>query len=68
MRGQAQALFQFLVGSVAGITGAFFCSWLYRVQITEALDSWTAYWLVLALLALAPLFYFIAGVVRKDAR
>lgn len=68
MRGQAQALFQFLVGSVAGITGAFFCGWLYRVQVTEALDSWVGYWLVLALLALAPLLYFIAGVVRKDAR
>jgi hypothetical protein len=67
MRGQAQALFQFLVGSVAGITGAFFCSWLYRAEVTEALDSWVSYWLVLAMITMLPLVYFIVGVAGKSS-
>jgi len=67
MRGQAQALFQLLAGSVAGISGAFFCSRLYRVQVTPALDSWVGYWLVLALIAVMPLIYFIAGVIGNTA-
>ena len=67
MRGQAQALFQFLVSSVAGITGAFFCSWLYRAEVTEALDSWVSYWLVLAMITMLPLVYFIVGVAGKSS-
>lgn len=68
MRGQAQALLQLLVGSVAGIAGAFFCGWLYKVQVAEELDSWVGYWLVLAILALAPLLYFIIGLVEKGSQ
>ena len=65
MRGQAQALYQLLVGSLAGIAGALLCGWLYAAQVTEVPSSWTVYWLVLVLLALLPLGYFCAGLLRR---
>jgi len=68
MRGQAQALFQLLNGSIAGIIGSFFCSWWYRVQVDEALDSWVSYWAVLAIVSVIPLVYFFVGVTGKGAR
>ena len=44
MRGQAQALYQLLVGSVAGIVGSFFCETVYQHQVTDELSSWTGFW------------------------
>lgn len=66
MRGQAQALFQLMVGSIAGILGAFFCSGLYQMQVNERLDSWVGYWLALAVLTIIPLLYFMAGMMAKE--
>ncbi|MEE4247909.1 MAG: MFS transporter [Kangiellaceae bacterium] len=60
MRGQAQALFQLLVGSVAGIVGAFICEWLY-----QRADGWANYWWILAASAVIPLAYFLIGVVGQ---
>ncbi|MFT5836906.1 MAG: MFS family permease [Candidatus Azotimanducaceae bacterium] len=65
MRGQAQALFYLLSGSVAGILGAFSCHWLYRAQVTELPQSWVLYWMVLAALAMVPLGYFFVVVGKK---
>jgi len=65
MRGQAQALYQLMVGSVAGIVGAFFCEMIYQRQVTADLSSWTGYWLLLAGMAMIPLVYFFVGVVGK---
>ncbi|MFQ3224499.1 MAG: MFS family permease [Lentimonas sp.] len=67
MRGQAQALYQLMVGSVAGIVGAFFCEMIYQRQVTAELSSWTAFWLVLAGFALLPLLYFSVGVLGKSS-
>lgn len=61
MRGQAQALFQLLVGSVAGIVGAFACEWLYLG--TDG--NWASYWWILAAVSVIPLVYFLVGVVGK---
>jgi MFS family permease len=66
MRGQAQALYQLLVGSVAGIIGAFFCGWLYQSQVSAASQNWTLYWSVLAGMALVPLIYFSVGIIGKS--
>lgn len=66
MRGQAQALYQLLVGSVAGIVGAFFCGWLYEVRVNGSPQSWALYWWMLALVAVGPLVYFFIGVIGKS--
>jgi MFS family permease len=66
MRGQAQALYQLLVGSVAGIVGAFLCGWLYESQVGADLESWTRYWLILAGMTLVPLVYFSVGILGKS--
>ena len=66
MRGQAQALYQLLVGSVAGVTGAFFCEWLYRMQISNSLQSWSSYWWVLAAIASLPMLYFLIGIIGQQ--
>jgi MFS family permease len=68
MRGQAQALYQLLVFSVAGIIGAFFCGWLYESQSEAGVVQWTYYWLILAAMTLIPLAYFFIGVVGKPSR
>jgi len=68
MRGQAQALYQLLVFSVAGIIGAFFCGWLYESQSEAGVVQWTSYWLILAAMTLIPLAYFFIGVVGKPSR
>jgi MFS family permease len=68
MRGQAQALYQLLVGSVGGIVGAFFCGWFYASQISATSQNWTIYWLVLAGMALVPLLYFAVGVLWQSKR
>ena len=68
MRGQAQALYQLLVGSVAGIIGAFFCGWLYESQSEAGVVQWTPYWLILAAMTLIPLAYFFIGLVGKPSR
>ena len=65
MRGQAQALYQLLVGSLAGIVGSFFCEVLYQQHVTETLSSWSVFWWALAAFALLPLAYFFIGVVGK---
>jgi|FLOH01.1.fsa_nt_gi MFS family permease len=65
MRGQAQALYQLLIGSVAGIVGAFCCEWLYQVQVGEFQQSWSLYWWVLAVFTLVPLVYFFIGVIGQ---
>lgn len=65
MRGQAQALYQLLVGSVAGIVGSFFCETVYQRQVTDELSSWSSFWWVLAAFALIPLAYFFIGVIGK---
>ena len=67
MRGQAQALYQLLVGSVAGIVGSFFCETVYQRQVADELSSWTGLWLVLAAFAMIPLVYFFIGVIGKRA-
>ena len=67
MRGQAQALYQLLGGSIAGIVGAFFCEWQYRMLVGDSLHSWTLYWLLLVGFALVPLAYFFVGVFRLPA-
>lgn len=67
MRGQAQALYQLLVGSVAGVVGSFFCETVYQSQVTDELSSWSSFWLVLAAFALIPLAYFFIGVVGKPS-
>jgi len=58
MRGQAQALYQLLVFSVAGILGSFLCAWLYEIHVHGAEHSWTTYWLILSASVLIPLGYF----------
>ena len=68
MRGQAQALFQLLVSSVAGVVGAFFCEMVYQRQVTAELSSWTGYWLVMAGFAMIPLVYFFVGVVGRPEK
>jgi MFS family permease len=67
MRGQAQALYQLLVGSVAGIIGSFFCEVLYQQHVTETLSSWSKFWWVLAAFTLLPLAYFFIGVIGKPS-
>ena len=67
MRGQAQALFQLLIGSVAGIVGAFSCGWLYQRTVSGGAENWTWFWLALALFSVVPLVYFLVGVVCKPA-
>ncbi len=67
MRGQAQALFQLLVGSVAGIVGAFSCEWLYQAIVGGDVAKWANYWWILAAVALIPLLYFLIGVVGKGS-
>ena len=67
MRGQAQALYQLLVGSVAGIVGSFFCETVYQRQVTDELSSWSGFWWVLAAFALIPLAYFFIGVIGKPS-
>jgi MFS family permease len=67
MRGQAQALYQLLVGSVAGIIGSFFCETVYQRQVTDELSSWSGFWWVLAAFALIPLAYFFIGVIGKPS-
>ncbi|ADE55059.1 major facilitator superfamily MFS_1 [Coraliomargarita akajimensis DSM 45221] len=62
MRGQAQALYQLLVSSLAGVVGAFMCGWLYQTQISDVLGSWALYWWLLAAMTLVPLVYFWSGV------
>ena len=65
MRGQAQALFQLLIGSVAGIVGAFFCEWLYQESVYGRSGSWVLFWWVLAAISVVPLVYFLVGVIGK---
>jgi MFS family permease len=67
MRGQAQALFQLLIGSVAGIVGAFSCEWIYQSSVDGNVESWAQFWWILSAIALIPLFYFLIGVVGKHA-
>ena len=67
MRGQAQALFQLLIGSVAGILGAFSCGWLYQGTVSGGAEDWTWFWLALAVFSVVPLVYFLVGVVGKPA-
>ena len=67
MRGQAQALFQLLIGSVAGILGAFSCGWLYQGTVSGGAEDWTLFWLALAVFSVVPLVYFLVGVVGKPA-
>lgn len=66
MRGQAQALYQLLVGSIAGIVGSFFCETVYQYQVTDELSSWTGFWWILAAFAMLPLAYFFVGVIAKS--
>jgi len=67
MRGQAQALYQLLVGSVAGIVGSFFCEVVYQQHVTEKLSSWSVFWWALAGFTLIPLAYFFIGVIGKSS-
>jgi MFS family permease len=67
MRGQAQALYQLLVGSVAGVVGSFFCETVYQRHVTDELSSWSGFWWVLAAFTLIPLAYFFIGVVGKPS-
>jgi MFS family permease len=67
MRGQAQALYQLLVGSVAGVVGSFFCETVYQRHVTDELSSWSGFWWVLAAFTLIPLAYFFIGVVGKSS-
>jgi len=67
MRGQAQALYQLLVGSVAGIVGSFFCEVVYQQHVTETLSSWSVFWWALAAFTLIPLAYFFIGVIGKSS-
>ena len=67
MRGQAQALYQLLVGSVAGIVGSFFCEVVYQQHVTETLSSWSVFWWALAAFTLIPLAYFFIGVIGKPS-
>ncbi len=66
MRGQAQALFQLLVGSVAGIVGAFSCEWLYQSTVGAHAEGWPQFWWLLSAFAALPLAYFFVGVLRKS--
>ena len=65
MRGQAQALFQLLIGSVAGIVGAFSCEWLYQGTVSGGAENWTLFWLTLAVVSAVPLAYFLVGLAGK---
>ncbi|MGB0415273.1 MAG: MFS transporter [Coraliomargarita sp.] len=65
MRGQAQALYQLLVGCFAGIVGAFLCGWLYEMQVDGTQTNWTLYWTLLALMTTVPLAYFAVGVIKQ---
>jgi MFS family permease len=67
MRGQAQALYQLLVGSVAGVVGSFFCETVYQRHVTDELSSWSGFWWVLAAFTLIPLAYFFIGVIGKPS-
>jgi len=67
MRGQAQALYQLLLVSVAGIVGSFFCEVVYQDHVTAELSSWSNFWWVLAAFTLVPLAYFFIGVVGKPS-
>ena len=66
MRGQAQALYQLLVGSVAGVIGAFACDWLYHLQVTDEPQSWALYWWILASAAALVLLYFCVGLFGRS--
>lgn len=66
MRGQAQALFQLLIGSVAGIVGAFSCEWIYQ-STGGGLEGWAQFWWTLAALSVIPLVYFLIGVTGKSS-
>jgi hypothetical protein len=67
MRGQAQALYQLLVGSIAGIVGSFFCETVYQYHVTDELSSWTGFWWTLAAFAMLPLAYFFVGVIAQSS-
>lgn len=67
MRGQAQALYQLLVGSVAGILGALICGWLYQASLSDAQANWALYWCLLSLMAVVPLGYFTFGLIAKSS-
>lgn len=69
MRGQSQALYQLLVGSVAGIVGAFVCEWLYQaVAVGDGAAGWAIYWWILAASSIIPLVYFVLGVIGKSSQ
>lgn len=66
MRGQAQALFQFLIASVAGVVGAFVCGWLYQRGVDGSPESWAFFWWLLVVWSVLPLVYFTSGVLRRE--
>lgn len=67
MRGQAQALFQLLIGSVGGIVGAFSCEWIYQSADGGDPEGWARFWWILAAFSVIPLVYFLVGVTGKSS-
>ena len=61
MRGQGQALYMFLTGSLAGVLGAFACEAVYQWQVAGAESDWAGFWALLALMTAVPLAYFCKG-------
>ncbi|MGC6424292.1 MAG: MFS transporter [Lentimonas sp.] len=68
MRGQAQALYQLLTYSSAGIIGAFACGGLFEHFVTDSTQSWSSLWWILTASILAPLTYLFVGLIRKSDR
>ena len=66
MRGQAQALYQLLCFSVAGMIGAFGCGWLLQQLAIEGTPNWSLIWWILTASIVIPLVYFFVGVIGKE--
>ncbi|MGJ8638984.1 MAG: MFS transporter [Opitutaceae bacterium] len=68
MRGQAQALYQLLCMSVAGILGAFACGWLFEWLVTNSNPGWNVFWWILTGSISIPLIYFVIGIIGKPRK
>ncbi|GAA5494247.1 putative nucleoside transporter YegT [Rubritalea halochordaticola] len=62
MRGQAQALFGLLSGSVGGSVGALTCGFVFSMTgAGQTWMAWTIFWTILSVMVLLCLVYFSIG-------
>ncbi len=66
LRGQAQALYTSLNGSVGGIIGGVFCGSLFNSTVGNDEAQWPSYWWILAGVVLACLVLFILGYSKNE--